>query len=228
MAGHLSNGVHIGEAVRFDSSELIVANPTCTCGVIVDDCCFWKTVDRCSYRKVVESLYQSGQELVVDSSKSGETPEISGVTVVPIHLIKDPRASTWSWFRTREIVNPSGKIENLKKVTWANLPRIIVSNYKNFIKFRRRNYMLVEYGKFCEKPKEVLGRIIDYNKLGVEIEDSYRKESNHGVGGNVARYGFNGDLRTESKWREESSLLYRILATLAYAPLLLWIKVAVR
>lgn len=88
--------------------------------------------------------------------------------------------------------------------------------------------MLVEYSEFCEKPKEVLGRIIHHNKLGVEIEDSYRKESNHGVGGNVARYGFNGELRPENKWREESSPLYRILATLAYAPLLLWIKVAVR
>lgn len=76
MAGHLVNAVHIGEAVRFDSPELIVANPTCTCGVIVDDCCFWKAVNRCSYRGVVESLYQSSQQLVVDSSKSGETPEI--------------------------------------------------------------------------------------------------------------------------------------------------------
>ena len=228
IAGHIKNAVHIGEAVRFDSPHLIKANPTCTCGVDVDECSVWQPVDRSNYRTVVESIHRTGYQLVVDSSKSGETPNVDGVTIVPIHLVKDPRASTWSWFRKREIVNPSGKKEKLKRVGWLELPRIIASNYKNFIKFRRRHYTLVEYDDFCDNPPQVLAHLVQQNRLGVETTDFYRKESNHGVGGNVARYGFDGVLRSENKWRDEAGILYRLVATLAYAPLLLWIKAARR
>lgn len=228
IAGHIADAVHIGEAVRFDSPELIAANPTCTCGSAIEECSVWQSVNRSTYRSVVESVHRAGHQLVVDSSKSGETPEIDGVTIVAIHLVKDPRASTWSWFRKREIINPSGKREKLKQVSWIDLPRIIVSNYKNFIKFRRRRYTLVEYGDFCERPRQVLDHLINQSNLNVGTIDSYRKESNHGVGGNVARYGFDGQLRPENKWREESGILYRIVATIAYAPLLIWIKAAQR
>lgn len=228
LAGHIAHAVHIGEAVRFDNPELIKANPTCTCGAAIESCSFWSRIDCSDYKAVVESIYRTGHRLVVDSSKPGETPEIAGVRIIPIHLVKDRRASTWSWFRKKEIINPSGKKENLKQVGWSDLPRIIASNYKNFIKFRLRRYPLVDYGEFCEKPQQAMGRIIEQNNLGVEKLDSYWKESSHGIGGNVARYGFDGGLKTENKWRQEAGILYRVISTIAYAPLLIWIKAARR
>lgn len=228
MAGHVRSAIHIGEAVRFDNPQLIKANLTYTRSCEIAVCPHWSMTDRSSYKAVVESMSRSGLATVVDSSKSGETLGVSGVRLVPIHLVKDLRASTWSWFRKREIISPSGKKENLKHASYFDFPIIIENNYKSFIKFLMRKYLLVEYGRFCGSLQTELKRILAETQLKVGGVATYRKESNHGVGGNAARYGFEGELRPENKWREEPSLFYRIVTTVAYAPLLLWTKAAVR
>ena len=224
LAGRTRNAIHNGEAVRVDRPSLIKANPVCTCGVNILECPFWKSIDRDGYRVAVKSIASKGYSTVIDSSKSSEIPTVDGVDVIPIHLVKDPRASTWSWFRTREIVNPAGMKETLKKVSWLDLPKVILSTYKNFIKFRIRNYPLIRYERFCREPDVYLRQILSKMNLAIEDSRPYSQESNHGVGGNVARYGLDGTLNAESKWKEEASLIYQWAVSIAYLPMLVWIR----
>ena len=86
IAGRILGAIHVGEIVRFDSPPLIKQNPTCTCGKQICACSFWKEVDQDSYARVIESIASNGYEVIVDSSKPGETPTVDGVDVIPIHL----------------------------------------------------------------------------------------------------------------------------------------------
>lgn len=226
LAGHFDKAVHIGEAVRFDRKELVEANPSCTCGFIIDDCPFWSKMDHSSYRSVVESISGfNDHSVVVDSSKSGKAPDVVGVTTVPLHLVKDPRASTWSWFRSRALINPSGRKENLKRVSWRHLPRMVLSTYKNFLKIRLGLYgqmPLLSYETFVAEPKRTLQWLS--GKLGLPIREQYNGRANHGIGGNITRYAFDGRLVNEEGWRHEAPVIFRIFTTIVYAPILLYLR----
>lgn len=89
-------------------------------------------------------------------------------------------------------------------------------------------YSVVEHVEFCANREQVLNRLIEENNMSLETTDSYRKESNHSIFGDVVRYEFDGQHRSASKWLEESGILYRFIATIAYAPLLTWTKAAQR
>ena len=223
MAGRFQNAVHIGEAFRFDTPILIQSLPFCTCGSGLDECTFWRTVTKTSYTAVLASL-SSSDIVVVDSSKAGELPKQYASKAFSIHLVKDPRATTWSWLRKRETVNPLGKKEHLKRISFREIPLVVLSNYKNFIKFRMRRYMYLDYGAFVDNPTRYLQKISEEFGLG-PIREHFDPTSNHGVGGNIARYRFDGVLKFEDGWKKEAGMIYKLLITAAYVPILVWMAI---
>lgn len=103
-------------------------------------------------------------------------------------------------------------------------PKVILSTYKNFIEFRIRSYPLIRYERFCREPDIYLWQNLSKMNLTLEGSRPYSQESSHGVGGNIARYGFDGTLNAESKWKEEAGLIYKWAVSLAYLPMFVWIR----
>ena len=225
LAGRIEGATHVGEVIRFSKKSGRVSRSTwfCSCGRPVKQCKFWKQVDvihqqDTEYSQVLGQVTKlSG--VIVDTSKT--FPETVHADL-DLHLVKDPRATTWSWFRRRKVRTDAGGVETLRQIRILELPRHILYEYKWFLKFRLKGICVLRYEKFVESPEAYLYTIC--NILGVAPRDEYDGDSNHGVGGNVARHNFDGLMINEQGWRTEAPRWLRATLALAYAPLLLYLN----
>lgn len=223
IAGRLEGGIHVGEITRLTTiaGRESESTWTCSCGKSVDGCGFWGDLDllqgKKTYAGMVHSLKGTGLT-IVDTSKT--FPE--GVNAdIEVHLVKDPRATSWSWFRKRSMRFGSYE-ESLKRIGWFDLPRHILYEYKWFIKYRCAQVPLVSYESFVADPEKTL-RWLGAG-LGVAVLRRYNHGANHGIGGNIARHIFDGKLFDEQGWKDEAPLVFKVLTTFAYAPIILYLK----
>ena len=229
LAGRIDGGIHVGEVMRFSSRSGRVSKSTwlCSCGSPVNECEFWKQIDvirqhDAEYGQVLEQISKFSR-VIVDTSKTFPKAVPADLD---LHLVKDPRATTWSWFRRRKVTTGAGGEESLKQIGIVQLPRHILYEYKWFLKFRLKGVRVLRYEKFVESPEAYLYTIC--NILGMVPKDEYDRDSNHGVGGNVARHDFDGLMINEQGWRTEAPKWLRATLVLAYSPLLLYLNFLLR
>ncbi|MBA2312820.1 MAG: sulfotransferase [Actinobacteria bacterium] len=186
------------------------------------------------YAGVLSRVYQSlarltGARVIVDSSKRPAVGALlralSGVSPYVVHLVRDPRAVSYSYKRIKTTVDREmkreGAIENSLRYVYRNLASHAV----------RRGYesdhsMLLRYEDFVTKPIETLRRITHLvgespADFPVDGDGMVTLSPNHTAGGNPSRFKTGRvALRLDDEWVVRQRLSDRLTTTSVTLPLL--------
>jgi len=184
-----------------------------------------------------EQLYRAIQEVtgarvIVDSSKVPSNAAILATmpTIQPhlLHLVRDPRASAYSWQRQRERLD--GKDDEL-------LPRFgLVESSSNWVLFNvaaelmarqdRFRYLQLRYEDFVRDPRSSLEAVVRWtgepsDALPFTDRAVASLGDNHTVGGNPGRFRTGRvEIREDAEWRTQQHASHRLLVTTLTLPLL--------
>lgn len=189
----------------------------------------WET-EVSPFREVVRKLYRAivdvtGTRIIVDSTKRplyghllATTP---GMDVSVIHLVRDPRATGFSWQRQKLAT----------KSTVQNAAYWMSHNGLTEMLFRgsgKAAYLRVRYEDLVADPKATLGQVVrslgeDPAALPFVGSHEVRMQPTHTVYGNPSRFGQRGSvvLRPDDEWRERIRPSDRALCTALTLPLVL-------
>jgi hypothetical protein len=167
-------------------------------------------------------------EVIVDSSKApfyGYTLQLAEATdPYVLHLIRDPRATAYSWFRKAIPMPWGGPVGQLKSsLMW---------DYRNCVtelmgkRFRHRALRL-RYEDFVADPRGSLQRILNFvgkssSALPLQDEYSLNIKVQHTVCGNPVRFATGKiEVQCDDEWATRMKMYHKILATALTWPLLL-------
>ena len=185
------------------------------------------------YRELLGALHRAildvtGADVIVDSSKTPADAAIlstmTDVDLTLVHLVRDPRAVAHSWQRTRPTNDPHREEPMFRLGPATSTVRWDLTNLVGD-RVRRRSGRVaaftVRYEDFVERPREVVGRIVDAaGKQGRPLpfvnDRTIRLESNHTVWGNRSRF-LTGDVRlhADEEWRTGGALRNGLVTALA-------------
>lgn len=194
--------------------------------------------DVAAYRSVLISLLRAvvevtGARVVIDSTKRVPdalvTSSLSGVDPYFIHLVRDPRASAFSWARAREMPDTreesimrrfSSASSTLRWLLWGGTTEILGRRWG------RSRFLTVRYEDFIAQPRTTVDRVLSF--LGESaIKPPFSDErtvalgTNHTVSGNPSRFRRGKvELRLDDEWLTSQSMRDRFLATTIALPLL--------
>ena len=186
------------------------------------------THQQSKYTQAISSLYEhisavSGCSVIVDSSKTpshGFTLYKAGLDVHFIHLVRDPRATAYSWQRKMLREDMKGKKRKMESYTpFANAKRWMICN-ATMEMIRRAapdRYTLMRYEDFVERPRRSIEQLLD--DIGFPTKPLPFRSSrevylgkNHTVWGNPKRTRTGRiSIYNDNEW--EQSLTWRACAT---------------
>lgn len=190
------------------------------------------------YRSALAGLYESihdvsGARVLVDSSRFAGTAlilgSIPGFDLYVLHLIRDARASAFSWQRKKRRIEARDDVKFIKQYSpfqssfwWLNrnlsveMIRPLVGHYKRLL-----------YEDFVASPKEGLEALVSFTDevpqtLPVRGDRCIHLGPSHTQSGNPARFQ-TGDveIRIDDEWRHSMRRNRRWLVTASTWPLLL-------
>jgi hypothetical protein len=190
-----------------------------------------------AYRNTIEDLYSAviavaDKPVIIDSSKNPYhlylLSTIPSIELCVAHLVRDPRATAYSWMRKRiredaganstvhmETFSP---FENSRKWTICNLT--IAAMRQQFSAYHR-----VRYEDFTLHPESTIARIADAFEIPLPVnpvsERTVHLSGNHTVWGNPTRT-LSGPVKilSDSQWQSEMSLRDRFKASFYSWPLM--------
>lgn len=175
----------------------------------------------------------TGASLIVDSSKLPPYGHLlaglPGLDVYVVHLVRDPRATAWSWRRSKPLADgarsaimqqQSPRRSALLWATWNSTTRALWRGAPD-------RYLRIRYEDFMAEPRATVDRILDFAGHGGDLEEvfagprSVRLRVTHTVAGNPDRLR-TGEvaLRTDDEWVARMPRGERLLVTTLTAPLL--------
>lgn len=125
-----------------------------------------------------------------------------------VHLYKQPGSFVHSMRRGESGVGPLGTLR--QTLRWRVENGLM---HRLFRSLPGERSLLVPYELLATRPRHVLDHVADICDLdpeGFSIED-FRREGQHGVAGNVARWNSDG-IRLDEAWRQELPVGYRLAA----------------
>lgn len=173
----------------------------------------------------------AGATVVVDSSKRPSYGAVlrllPDVAVYYVHLVRDPRASAYSWKHRRYESAMGGEVTRRNAVDSS--VRWMVLNLEAEALLRvhgSRRGLRMRYEQFVEDPQGAVDGIASL--LGVHVEKSpfvgertVRLGVNHTVAGNPARFSTGTvELKDAGEWRDKQNRLDRWMSTAVSSPLL--------
>ena len=187
--------------------------------------------DRRFYSKMTESLYHaigavSDSRVVVDSSKLPSYAllpgRIAGVSPYFIHLVRDPRAVSYSWKRIKERPEdaPTGKGDGrygslgstIRWLAWNKAAEIVKAQYD------QARSLTVRYEDLVSHPESVLEA--SANMVGEPLSTNFingqtvHLSVNHTAGGNLGRFRTGSqELRRDDEWLKRLSRTDRLVVT---------------
>jgi hypothetical protein len=191
----------------------------------------------------LEALYHAirdstGCRVIVDSSKvplyAYLLNTIPTIDVYVVHLIRDPRAVSYSWLKRRRLPPLPDKDEPVymdqynpakSSLLWV----ITNAAIEMFWRGESKRYLMLRYEDFVERPQQSLQRILelvhehDNNPfLPFVAERTVELGTNHTTSGNPSRFKTGTlELRPDKEWVSQMKLRYKLLATVLTFPLLL-------
>jgi hypothetical protein len=181
---------------------------------------------------VLEALYDAiaatgGARIVVDSSKLPTYGRVLGsvpaVELIPLHLVRDPRATAYSWLRKRPLPDKDGAFMQQQGVLrssalwtiWNSTPAMFWPNNEP-----------VRYETLIRSPRATIEAIVE--RAGGDPADGPFVSDNevdlrptHGVAGNPSRFVTGKvTLRPDEEWRERMRSVDRQIVTALTLPLL--------
>jgi hypothetical protein len=181
------------------------------------------------YRAIGET---SGSRVIVDSSKrplyGRMLAELSGLDVYTVHLVRDPRASAYSWLRRRSQPDRGGGACMLRFNPLKSSLRWDVWNTLTEALWRGcpERRLLLRYEDFVERPRQAVGKILgmlgeEPPRLPFVEERSVELGISHTVSGNPNRFQTGVvKLRPDDEWISRMRSRDRRLVTLLTLPLL--------
>ena len=190
------------------------------------------------YQATLARLYravqrQTGCRVLVDSSKSPVYARllaaIPGVDVAVVHLVRDPRATAWSFLRKKQLpdfgddrlmVRQHPLVSARRWSLWQAVTELLWRG-------RRGRYLRLRYEDFVRDPQPAVRRIA---ALTGETPAAWpftgpakvRLAATHSVSGNPNRFGTGEvELRADEEWRRAMRPADRAMVTALTWPLLL-------
>jgi hypothetical protein len=177
----------------------------------------------------VAALYAAlGSDLVVDSSKLPPygllVDGLPGVETRVLHLVRDPRATAFSWRRRRGLDGPDDPaLMSRPPVAKAALLWLVWNATAALLWRRSGRYLRVRYEDFVADPAGVTARIADFAGVrGVDVaHGTVHLAPTHAVAGNPSRHR-TGDVAVvaDDEWVRGLSRPAFALVTAITAPLL--------
>ena len=165
-----------------------------------------EAADRSNVTFIEAALNYANASVYADNSHSpyrarrlAEIPELS---VHPVHLVRDVRGIALSTNR-----NLGWDLE-FTALHWVRVQEQIVRVLKSTPKFadRAQNYenLLVHYEELCDRPREVLDKVV--RPLGLHAPEGFTsfKSAEHHILGNSMRFN-EGTVRKSERWKHELS-----------------------
>jgi hypothetical protein len=188
----------------------------------------------------VEKLYRSlqnvtGAEVIVDSTKNpayGKWLEtIPSIDFYVVHMIRDPRASAYSWRRKK--LQPD--TENLHYMHRMNIVKssLLWDAYVTIAELlwaRSANYMRLYYEDFAARPQAAIQQIMDLvGKVDAQSpfisEHEILLSTTHTISGNPIRFQEGPvSLRLDDEWKSRMRKRDKLAVTAITWPLLLRYK----
>jgi hypothetical protein len=144
----------------------------------------------------------TGAAVVVDSSKSPAYGRLlestSGIDLRVLHLVRDPRATAWSWQKTPEL-NARPPAVALIWDVWNPLIELLWAR-------RRDRYLRLRYEDFATRPRETIDRILAFvgeprEELPFLTEREVQLDDTHSVEGNPSRFRTGRvEVRLDDQW----------------------------
>jgi hypothetical protein len=177
--------------------------------------------------------HQTGCRVIVDSSKSPVyarlVAAIPGVDVAVVHLIRDPRATAWSFLRTKRLPDFGDDrlmqrqhplVSARRWSLWQAVTELLWGR-------RRGRYLRLRYEDFMRDPPSAVRRIAGLAgeapaALPFTGPATVRLTATHSVSGNPNRFGTGQvELRADDEWRRTMRAGDRAMVTTLTWPLLL-------
>ena len=169
------------------------------------------------YRAALARLYQAvhqhtGCRVIVDSSKSPAYAELlatlPGAEVFVVHLVRDPRASAYSWLRQKRLPDFGDDRLMLRQPPLVSARRWILWQTSTELLWRRRadRYLRLRYEDVIGDPQSALLRIAALAgesppQLPFTSDRIVRLEATHSVSGNPNRFGTGEvELVSDDQW----------------------------
>jgi hypothetical protein len=182
------------------------------------------------YRAVA---HQTGCRVLVDSSKSPVyarlVAAIPGVEVAVVHLVRDPRATAWSFLRKKRLPDFGDDRLMQRQHPLVSARRWSLWQAATELLWRRRGqrYLRLRYEDFIGDPQPTLRRIAALAgeapaALPFSGPATVRLAATHSVSGNPNRFGTGEvELRADEEWRRAMRAVDRGMVTALTWPLLL-------
>jgi hypothetical protein len=196
----------------------------------------WRTLER--YADVMSRLYNAlaevtGARVIVDSSKrpsyAAFLRSVPGLDPYYVHLVREPRASAYSWLNRRHESSRGGGEEVIRRGALDATLRWDLLNLGSDAIIRRTSSnraMRIRYEDFVARPRDhvELARIMLDEKRGDSpfVDDhTVRLGTNHTIAGNPSRF-VTGTIHLEDKreWRQAQTRLDRWVTTAVALPFL--------
>jgi hypothetical protein len=191
-----------------------------------------------SMNLMIEKLYpaiqrQTGARLIVDSSKFPswcyQLSEHPLIDLYTVHLIRDPRAVAYSWWKRPKLENDAAGLDAERMARHHPLTSAVFWNVWNTMLQRlwrgdRKNYFLLPYERFTDSPRQCIADIYDFVKepcesLPFHTDREARLITTHTVSGNPNRHTTGSiEVKQDCEWRDKLSRTDRTLVSLVTAP----------
>ena len=192
---------------------------------------------------VRESIYEvyesistiSGNAVIIDSSKLPTyamlLAEDARIDLKILHVVRDPRASAWSWMRGQKGANSAAELQIVDERMDRFSPlksSLLWSLWNTTAKnvFGSGDYQLLRYEDFVERPRETIVNTSRFAGLDVRDEiftdpDKAILELSHTVAGNPNRF-HRGVTRivSDDEWHSAMPRSSRLLVTAITRPVL--------
>ena len=194
--------------------------------------------DENDYQHALGSLYravheQTGCRVIVDSSKSPvhakRVDSVAGVDLYLVHLVRDPRATAYSWLRKRSLPDFGDDRLMLRQTPFESARRWVRWQLIAELLWRRRphRYLLLRYEDFVSRPQAALEEILSFvgespAALPLVGASTVRLAPTHSVSGNPSRFTTGTvELRNDMEWMHKMRRIDQLFVTALSLPLLL-------
>ena len=174
----------------------------------------------------------AGARVIVDSSKLPPYGEllrhVPGIDVSYVHLVRDPRATAYSWARAKPLPErDGGMMQRQGAAKSAALWTLWNAAAEGLWAGDRERYLRVRYEDVIARPRPALARMLALvgepaDGLPFVTEHEVQLGTTHGVAGNPSRFTTGVvALRADTEWRERMRARDRATVAAVSWPLLL-------
>ena len=172
----------------------------------------------------------TGAGVIIDSSKLPPyglmLAGLPGVDLYVLHVVRDPRATAFSWRRTKALLDFGDDQLMPRLQLWKSSVLWLGWNALTALLWRHRtgHYLRVRYEDFVRSPEETMRRVVemvglDPQTLPFTTPTAVQIQPTHSVAGNPSRHHTGEvEVSADNEWQRAMPVLARVAVTMLTAP----------